>query len=263
MPYDIDTEPIIIKVPAQVEIPPSTISEAEWSALQGRVTAVEGLGLVDLSDVDSSALTDGVTLVYDAATETWKPGAAVGRIEYVSNEGGAGVPNVHGIIAWRGLNVITGDPGVAYLQPTWGGTGTANTVARSDHAHSIRTDHYLPFGSTGSFSSGTRSLVSGNVTGLDVSRTYVIKGTLDVQLRGDGTGAGRTRPRITINGNGIDIPEPPRSVAGVQPQYTVRHPGVTVTGVSSVAVSGSIAYVDGDPTWVGGGALTVSIEANR
>jgi hypothetical protein len=43
----------------------------------------------------------------------------------------------------------------------------------------------------------------------------------------------------------------------------MEHPGVTVSGVSSVTVGASITYSEGDPTYVAGGELVISIEANR
>jgi len=265
MPYDIDTMPVIIRVPAHAAIPEADIPAAEWSALKGRIADVEGIGLVDLPDVDTAGLDDETVLVYDEASGTWKPQTVVLGIRVSNGDGTEQFTDIDMVQFATGLTAVRSSqfPNIVSVFVNLAGSGTANSGARSDHVHAIRVDTPLPFPSSGSLSSGTRTLVSGNVTGLDPARTYVLKGTLDVQLRGDGTGAGRTRPRLTINENSVDIPEPPRSVAGVQPQYTVRHPGVQVTGVSSVAVSGSIAYVDGDPTWVGGGAVTISIESNR
>lgn len=262
MAHDIDAEPIIIKVPASVDVPPASIPAAEWNNVKSRLTEVEGLGLVDLSDVDLSGLEDGLTLVYDDATNTWKPGTSGGTIEQIGNAGTSDMSyDVRWISVRGGLRMLESAPGVVFLEAITG--TTLGTLASGAHTHQIRPDTQLPFAASGSFSSGTRTLVSGTVTGLDPDRTYVIKGVLDVQLRGDGSGAGYTRPRITINGNSVDMPERPRNVAGVQPCYTMRHPGVQVTGVSSVAVSATIAYSEGDPTWVGGGALTIQVESNR
>lgn len=216
--------------------------------------------LEDLEDV-SGGQAVGETIVWDGTN--WVPGQPVGSIGVVYDHTDTPViTEATSITAKGGLTARAGTgPNAAVIEALIG--TAANTVAAGNHTHAIRIDTQLTFPSSGSFSSGTRTLVSGNVTGLDAAKSYVLKGTLEVQLRGDGAGAGRTRPRITINGNSVDIPEPPRNVAGVQPQFTVRHPGVVVSGVSSVAVAGTIAYVDGDPTWIGGGALTISIESNR
>lgn len=260
MAIEIQTPPIIIRV-GSANLPPGDIPPPEWEEFKGRVIAQENKALDDLTDVDTAGADDGDTLVYESGE--WKPGQTTGMIERVStNWDPVTVENVNHLTFGPGLAV---DPSFgsprAHVVPQFGTTNT--TIARGNHTHAIRVDTQLTFSASGSFSSGTRTLVAGNVTGLDTTKTYVLKGVLDVHLRGDGAGAGYTRPRITINGNAVDMPERPRNVAGVQPCYTMRHPGVTVSGVSSVAVSATIAYSEGDATWVGGGALTISIEANR
>lgn len=262
-PLMLDSEPIVVQVPSAVQFPPGDVTQAEWQQLRQEVQDATVVTVGDLQDVDMTGIADGQVLVYDLDTETFEPGN-VGvplQMQYGGIAGRFGPVEV--IDTRYGIQVTQseGFPHIAIVEPIYG-TG-ANTIAEGNHGHAIRVNPSFPFPASGSFSSGTRTLVGGNVTGLDPSRVYILKGTLDVQLRGDGTGAGRTRPRMTINGVAVDIQEPPRSVAGVQPQYTVRHPGVQVTGVSSVAVSASIAYVDGDPTWVGGGVLTIEVIANR
>ena len=52
MPHNIDSEPVVITVPANVTAPVNDVPAAEWVDIKNRVAAVEGLGLVDLSDVD-------------------------------------------------------------------------------------------------------------------------------------------------------------------------------------------------------------------
>src|SRR5690606_33065915 len=178
MVQELSTEPILIVSPASVHYPPGNPTIAEWNALVGRVTAVEGLGVVDLSDVDADAPEDGMTLIYDAGTQTWKPGAATGKLEEVRNATNTTIiPDVHTILTDRGLDVIPsneGTPGLAYIVPLY---GTAQrTVAEGNHTHAIRVDPQFSFPASGSFSSGTRSLVSGTVTGLDPAKSYVLRG---------------------------------------------------------------------------------------
>lgn len=261
-----EQEPIIIRVPAQVAVPPATIPVAEWDDVRQRVVAIEGLGLVDLSDVDLSGAAAGHTLVR-GEDGVWRAGSVAGKIKQVQNRTGddtsTAYPDIDDLYFWRGFEVQNPSAGRAIITLIYGSTGASFAVARDDHTHSVRVDTQLPFPASGSLSGGTRTLISGNVTGLDPARTYVLRGVLDVQLRGDGTGAGYTLPRITLNGSARDMPDRPRSVAGVQPCYTMRHPGVTVSGVSSVPVSATIAYSEGDATWVGGGALTIEVASNR
>ena len=75
-----DGDLAVLTVPAVASIPAGAITAPEWEALKGRVTAVEGLGLVDLTDVDLTGLTDGLTVVYHSASGTWKPGTLTGTI---------------------------------------------------------------------------------------------------------------------------------------------------------------------------------------
>jgi hypothetical protein len=262
MPHDIDTEPVVIKVAAHADVPPSTISAPEWNALKARVTEVEGLGLVDLSDVDPAGLADGLTLVWNEASGTWKPGTSGGTIARIGNAGTEeNSYDVNHISVRGGLRMVQSAPGVVFIE---GVTGTtAGTLASGAHTHSLRANTALRFTASGSLSSGTRSLTSGTITGLVPANTYIITGRLSGQVRGEGTGAGYSVPRITIDGNTRDIAERPRTVAGVQVSYHLEHPGVSVTGVSSVAVSASIAYSEGDPLWVGGGDLIIDVKSNR
>lgn len=264
MAIEIQTPPIIIRVGSYANLPPSDLTPAEVQQLKDDIAAEQNKALGDLANVDTSGAVDGNALVYDADTSEWVPGEPAKQLQMQQGDTPEtlfGPVNV--VDARNGLAVWQAGSGgtVGVIEPIYG-TGT-NTIARGNHTHALRVDTQLTFSASGSFSSGTRTLISGNVTGLDTTKTYVLKGVLDVHLRGDGAGAGYTRPRITINGNGVDMPERPRNVAGVQPCYTMRHPGVTVSGVSSVAVSATIAYSEGDATWVGGGALTISIESNR
>lgn len=261
MPYDIDAEPIVIRVPADVSVPANSPAGPEWNSLLTRVSELEDLTILDLADVSGTPQA-GNLIIRNDTNDGWELKNFTSGITAILDSSGVVSLVANTMQLYKGFTVTASPAGnTVYVEPLYG--TAANTIAQGNHTHSIRVDTQLPFPSSGSFSSGTRTLTSGNVTGLDPNRTYVIKGVLDVHLRGDGVGAGYTRPRITINGNGVDMPERPRSVAGVQPCYTMRHPGVSVTGVSSVAVSATIAYSEGDPTWVGGGALTISVESNR
>lgn len=262
MAHDIDTEPIIIKVAASVDVPPASIPAPEWNNVKSRLTEVEGLGLVDLSDVDLTSLADGLTLVWDESAQVWKPGTSGGTIARIGNAGTEDNSyDVNYISLRNGLRFVASAPGVVFVEAITG--TTLGTLASGAHTHQIRPGDPFPFPATGSLSSGSRSLVSGTVTGLDPARTYVIWGTLKVQLRGEGTGAGYSTPRITINSNAVNDVEPVRTVSGVPHTAFMEHEGVTVSGVSSVAVSATLAYSSGDPIHVGAGKLVIRVKSNR
>lgn len=248
-------------------LPGDGMTSAEASALRADFAEVMSrsttLALDDLTDVDTTGISDGDTLVYDSATGQVVPGELPGltvrddvtildntQVLYATTAGGIGIG-------------ASAEPGRANLYLAYGGTGTSSMPARMDHTHEIRTNVPFRFGATGSLSSGTRPLTSGTITGLDPDKAYVLTGRLSGQVRGEGTGAGYSLPRITINGSNRDIAERPRTVAGVQVGYYLEHFGVNVAGLSTVNVAASIAYSEGDPVWVGGGELIIEIRASR
>src|SRR5690606_27936339 len=119
---------------------------------------------------------------------------------------------------------------------------------------------------SGSLSSGTRPLGSLTITGLDPQITYYIGATLVLDLRGEGTGAGRSIPSITIgpSGQAVKRDRPSaRTVAGVDREAAFVHEGIAIAGVTSVPVSCAIQFSSGDPVYVDAGRLTISIRGNR
>lgn len=262
--FVLDEEPHALEVPAAANVPVSANTAAEWQALVARMTAQEGKAIGDLAGVVLTNPQTGQVLVFDA-TGTLVNGQVTGAIDSVLNNGGLVLTNVRQLNYTEGIEAVLSEtnPDRAVMRLIWGGSGTSKSAARSDHAHSIRADVPLPIAASGSFSSGTRTLTSGTITGLDPARTYIVKGALLLDLRGEGTGAGYSLPRITIHGNGRDRFDRVRTVAGVDQPWSTSHPGVSVTGVSSVAVSATLAYSEGDPVYVGAGELTIDIESNR
>lgn len=242
--------------------PEAATLRSDIDTLLGRPIVTE---LNDVPDVDTTGATDGQALLYNAGTDEWKPGASGGTIRRIAEAWGDStmVEHVSTLRPLHGISVEAGDPGTAYLKLEFGGTGSAVSAARSDHHHNLHADQAFPFDASGTLSAGTRTLVTGNVSGLDPARTYIIKGTLYVHMRGDGTGASYTRPRATIAGNAKDIFEDSRVVAGVLITEVTPHTGVSVTGVTNVAVSASVSYQPGDPAYIGGGVLVIEIESNR
>jgi hypothetical protein len=216
--------------------------------------------LTDISDVEDGASV-GETIVWDGTN--WAPGQPVGSIGAVYDHTDTQViTEATSITAKGGLTARAGTGAGAAVIEALIGTA-ANTLAEGNHTHTLKTDHLFPYPESGALSSGTRTLVSGNVTGLDPERTYVLKGTLTGDVQGGGTGAGYSTPRITIHSNTKARFGRVRSVAGVPREFTVHHGGVTVSGVSSATVSADIQYSEGDPINVGGGVLRIEIEANR
>lgn len=249
---------------------PGNITEAEASALRADLAAysaqLASFGIASLTDVALVNLADGEVLQFDEGSGTWVNATITAGIERVLGSAGELEGPFHTLNIFGGLTYNVTTPGILEIKPILAGTGS-DTIARGDHVHTLRGDSAYPFDASGSLSSGTRTFVSDTLTGLDPNLHYRITGTLEGEVRGEGTGAGRSHPSITIHGNtrtrfggsrGYV-----RTVSGVDRPYGMRHPGVTVTGVTSVAVSASLAHIDGDPKYVGGGELMILVRANR
>lgn len=266
VPINIDAEGKVLVIPSVGTIAPvGDLTPGDVAALITRIEASENLGFVDLNDVEMIGVADGQVFAWDAATQHLvpiTPGAPL-----AVDQGGetTRVANVDLASFRDGFQVLPHSTiaGVVIITPIYGGTGTSDTIARADHTHKIRADVPFRYGASGTLSSGTRTLTSGNVTGLDPGRSYVITAHLSGDLRGEGTGAGYTMPRIVLNGNTRDRYGQVRTVSGVDRSFDMHHPGVVVTSVSSITATATLQYNEGDPINVGAGELVVSIDANR
>lgn len=257
-----------IAVPGQ----PGNITEAEAATIRADQATILARPVIDqLSDVPDVTDTpvDGETLIWDAATSTWVSGQSGGSVDQivVSGQPATAQDAVRQIVLHYGLTTSSAGPNSAYIMPVYSGTGSSMTVARGDHTHPFAGGAVLPFAASGSLSSGTRTLVSGTVSGLDSTKSYQIWAILRIDLRGEGTGAGRAHPSVSLYGSARTrfggVAGYVRSVAGVDREATMEHSGIIVTGVTSITVSASIAHVDGDPKYIGGGELIVHVAADR
>ena len=220
-------------------------------------------------DVDVPSPSDGQTLIYHDSSDTWQAGSisgAIGRVQDQPNS--IGMNDVHTLIVQPGLMLTEGSQGTIYIAPRFGGTGANSIVARNDHTHTLSAWNINGFNDSGALSSGTRTLVSGSVSGLSPALTYRVSATLVGDLRGQGTGAGYSLPRVTLAGNekyrfSSATRGEVRTVAGVDREYAMVHHGTIITGVSSFSYSATLQYRSGDPVLVTGGELTIDIAANR
>lgn len=222
--------------------------------------------LGDIPDVNAPAPVNGDVIRWNATTETWDAVAPGSGIQ-IRDDGGSSTgffePNAVMIWARPGLAVSAGTPGAVFLAPVFG--TAANTIAQGNHTHGLYPDTVLPFSASGTLSSGTRTLVSGTVSGLDPARQYRLRGWLMVHARGDGTGASFVMTRVTINGVNKSNFEESRLVAGVLVTEPTIYPttGAAITGVTSVSVSAAAIYQSGDPAYIGGGVLVIEVASNR
>lgn len=223
--------------------------------------------LLDIPDVNGAPV-DGDTLVYDAATNEWSPAAIPNGIRVSPDAEDDPWPGVNLMIFTGGLSAVRSSlyPNIVTVVPNVTGSGTSYAMARVDHTHAIRLPARVPFPATGSHSAGTRSLTTQTISGFDPSRTYNVWGELRGDLRGEGTGAGYSRPRITLtdaSAHGQNRFGDVRTVAGVDREFGMVHQGIQFTGRSSITVEATLQFQPGDPMYVGAGELVIYIESNR
>lgn len=245
------------------------ISEEESAEILGRVDALELRPNIthvhDIPDVNGTPV-DRNILVFDDATDTWvmEP-QELGVHRILTGVGDLINGEARGLHFWAGLEAYQDgtDPELVRVRVVYAGTGSSVTAARSDHTHQIKQDSALNIAASGTLSTGTRTLISQTISGLDDTRNYIIKGDLDIDLQGEGTGAGYSTLSVTIDGNSRTRNGQVRTVSGVPRSARARHPGVIVTGKTSIVVSAAIAFQPGDPINVGAGELHIEIESNR
>lgn len=247
--------------------PGTGMDEAEFAALRNDIDTLLTKPvideLLDIPDVTGTPA-DGDSLVWDAGDDRWETRAIAGNIARVDDHTSSQVePNVSRLTANVGLTAARAGSGWVAIHARFAGSGSANLVARSDHTHAAPYRTRSPFSATGTLSSGTRTLISGNVTGLDPTRTYRISARAVGDVQGEGTGAGYTMPVITLDGAAVERFGEVRSVSGVPREWTVDHGGVTVSGVSSVAYNASIQYRSGDPINIRAGLIVLHISSDR
>lgn len=263
---------IIIHYIAAPGLPGDGFTAPEASAIRGDLDNLLARPVIsqltDIPDVVGTPANND-TIFWNDTTDQWEIGtpqsaiwveSVVGSTTYITaNEFAKRIAVNEGLTA----QAQSGFPERVLINVQYGGTGTSNSVARADHVHIVSDDKMFAIAASGTLSSGTRSLVNTSITGLDPAKNYVIKGTLYLHLRGDGTGASYVRPSVTIGPLTRNVFEDSRGVAGVIVTETVPHEGGYFTGVTSVAVSANVAFQPGDPAYIGGGVLVIEIESNR
>lgn len=251
MPYDIDTEPIVITVPAQATAPVNDIPAAEWVDIKNRVAAVEGLGLVDLSDIDLTDLDDGMLLSWNEGSEMWVPVVApTGALDRVAqNYGGSpGADNVVLLTFGQGLSVINPSTGRAHIAPVFG--NAANTVAEGNHSHIQPAPSRWSAPPSGYMGGGSRAI--GSTAPASISLTagipYVLEAEVYGQFRGADPGAAYYTLSINIGG---DVRSSPGGtdgfwcVQGVPDKIHWEHSRRLTGAGTGVSVSASVAFHSG------------------
>lgn len=248
------------------------VATVDWTTIRSDVDGlllrpnITALGAVP--DVDTSGVAEGDTLLWDATAN----GGAGGWITAVPSPGltlynatDLGTPyEVDNLYVGSGIQV-TEVLGITGLVPAYGGTGSANSVARSDHAHTVPSLVRSTFGQGGYLGSGSRSLASVNATLAD-GIEYLVVATLNMQMRGADPGACYYRLSVTIDGDTRQSNGGSSGfwcVQGVPDKTTwVHHRTLTGTG-AAVTCSASVAYHSGGGFYTDAGELEVRLSPAR
>lgn len=241
---------------------------SEVAALKLRADALEArpnITEIDaIPNVTAPSPTNGQVLLWNGTA--WVPGAISGSVARVDDHTSTQVePDVNRLTFHLGLTASRSGSGWAAVSVRYGGTGTAVTAARSDHAHNNPAPTRATFGPQAYMSSGTRRLQSTNVT-LASGISYVVKARLNMQMRGADPGACYYQLRLTINGNArtsIGGQNGFWCVQGVPDKTTWEH-HITMTGTgAAITISADAIYFGGGGFYTDAGEIVVEPVPNR
>jgi hypothetical protein len=234
--------------------------EADHDTLLAR-PAITSLDAVP--GVDTSGAVDGASLVYDSgdATNPWKAGVPTGSIAHVLAADAPVEDNVTFLNFGSGLLVDNPSAGYISVYPVYSGTGSASSASRSDHTHTTPSMTVAAYTASGNLSSGSRLLVSQNVT-LASGVPYLIIARLRSVQRGSG-GSSYYKLFLNINSLTTRTSVQLQCVGGVPDPRTFEH-SHTMTGTgAAITVSASIIYDSGDPVDVRAGELLIELHPAR
>lgn len=247
------------------------VSTNDWSLIRAEVDSLlasrtTGLTLGALANVLSGvdASINNYVLTYGSGSSRWYAAPAPVGISKIYDTSVLVVGDAIGLDFSSSFTVLSGaqdggPKGTVYL--ALGGSGSANSPARSDHSHSPTTLPIFDFAATGNLSSGSRTLASGN-TGILVSGV-----TYDIEARGrfsvkNSVNSGTVNLTVSINGSTRSIAC--LNVGGVPSWYEIEHGAIGIVGTgASLPVILSTSFVSGDPSDIRGGQLTIKAHPRR
>lgn len=268
-PFRFDDGPHLMVVPVSASIPTADITDAEWLALKGRVSIVEGgYDLGDLNDVSTDGIVDGQTIIYDEETGQFAPGISGGTVARIDAGGAATARLDVGWIRLQGGLTVEAHPTVptvTIIRPAYG--AAANTIAEGNHTHALPTTTHTDIPAQGYMSSGTRSLASTSVV-LPAGKSCKVEAEIKpLQIRGGDPGPCHYRLTLTIDGNQRSQPNNTNGYWAVQgvPKDAVWAHERTINGTgAAITVSASIAWVSGGGGfYTDAGDLVVTVTPNR
>ena len=243
------------------------ITAAEKTAIDTRLEALaEPQPLGEHSDFDDSGAAAGLAILRNATNDGYVLGSAAGSLAAVSQDGTVVDSDVTDLNFTGGLTVVPGAPGGGVnVTPTFAGTGTAPSMARSDHFHTIDSVSRVSYGQSGYLSSGSRSLASVNVT-LAAGILYLVEAEVIGQWRGADAGAAYFRISLTIDGNTRTSPAGSAGkwcVQGVPGEKVWKHERTVAGTGTQITVSATTTYGSGAGFNVDAGEVAVRLRPIR
>lgn len=243
-----DDQVLVYVIPKPAAVPASTITAGDWTTMGERVDALEVLELDGLADVDTSGITDGQTLIYNAGTSTYvagDPSGAISRIDdHTSTEV---VADANRLTYYLGLTATAAGSGWAAVSVRFAGSGSANMVARSDHSHSAEVGDILTGAATGVLSSGTRTLSSATTATLASGTVYDFSASANVVCRNNvNSGTAQLLFRIGTESGYPERSRPLLTVGGVPEPSDIKFRGVITGTGAGVPISFKIQFLTGD-----------------
>ncbi len=234
------------------------ITSSEKTAFTTDIADLKVRTLQNHANVVLAGLGNGQVLIWDSATSTWKNGTIGSTID-IYNDTGAYIGPANRLDITGGLG--TSDIGGMYrkeLHVVFGSTNT--TVARGDHVHNPRINVVPVIAATGVLSSGTRVLLTQNITLLS-GITYDITAWLVIAARNN-ISNGTFLQKVQI-GIGTVMSIQKASVGGVPIEYNAVQVATVIGSGATVAITGSVTFDSGDPTDFRAGQLIISATPRR
>lgn len=235
------------------------ITISEKTGITTDIADLKTRTLQNHANVVLASLANGQVLIWDSATSTWKNSTIGSTIDFYRVSDGGYTGPANRIDVGDGLVAI--DIGGALrkqLSVLFGSTNT--TVARGDHVHNATINVAPVFAATGVLSTGTRTLISQNMTLLN-GITYDILADFRVGARNN-ISNGTFLLRVQIAGGTIQSIQK-ASVGGVPIEYTAVQAWVVVGTGATVPIVGSVTFDSGDPTDFRSGQLVITARPRR
>lgn len=246
-----DREILVIEV-ARRGSTGGNVATVDWNTIRAEVTALLSRANITkldaVPDVAASSPSNGQVLTWNGSN--WVPTTPVNAVTGVTDSASVDLTLSSGNIS-------------AVVK--YGGSGSATTAARSDHAHTTPSTVVATFGPGGYMSSGSRPLASTSVV-LASGVTYLVQTRLNMQMRGADAGQCQYRMALTVDGSTHESPAGTNGfwcVQGVPDKTMWFYPRTIVGTGAAVSISAAVSYYGGGGFNTDAGEIEVTLIPNK